>query len=256
MPIIIPDSVSFITLLRLSVQLGYENGSNIEALAGAMKDTQLQSDTAVPRKAIFEEHGRFKAFEAGEKVISAGGEDEDIYFILDGEVKVVYLAADGKEVWHNLLGAGTTFGEVAALTGRPRVAHVVALQKTHVAVVSRQEMLSLMQVDPSIALWLLTEMAERLYQANDMVRSLVARNIAQRVRGELVRLASPLEGDEDGALVIEPSPNLSELARRLNTDRENVSREVSSLAQRGALRKEADRLVILDPAYLTITSAL
>lgn len=256
MAVLIPASVSFITLLRLSVQLGYELRPGAEILGESMKNTGSGSERIQPRKAIFEEHGRFKVFEPGEEVITAGEEDEDIYFILDGEVKVVYLTAGGREIWHNLLGAGTTFGEMAALTGRPRAAHVIALQKTHVAVVSRREMMSLMQVDPSIALWLLTEMADRLYQANEMVRALVAQNIAQRVRAELVRLARPLDGDETGALVIEPAPNLSELARRLNTDRENVSREVSALAQRGTLRKETDRLVILDPAFLTATSAL
>lgn len=208
-----------------------------------------------PRKTIFEERGRFKVYQAGDEIISAGDEREDIYFILDGEVKVVYLTASGKDIWHNLLGPGTTFGEMAALTGRARTANVIAVRQTHVAVVTRSEMLALMQADPSIAIWLVTEMAERLNQANEMVRSLVAQNIAQRVRAELARLAAPVPGETD-VLAIEPAPNLSEIARRLNTDRENVSREVSSLTSRGILRKEAERMVVLDADFLLTTSSL
>jgi CRP-like cAMP-binding protein len=116
-------------------------------------------------------------------------------------------------------------------------------------------MLVLLKSDPSIAIWLLTEMAERLQQANEMIRSLVAQSLSQRIRAELARLATPLT-DEPEKLAIEPAPNLSEMARRLNTDRENVSREVSALTARGVLRKETDRLVILDPEFLRSTSAL
>ena len=220
-----------------------------------MTDGTDQGSPAAPRKALFEEFGRFKTFAPGEEIISAGDERDDIYFILDGEVKVIYLSPNGKDIWHNLLGPGTTFGEMAALTGRARNANVVAVRATHVAVVSRAEMMVLLKSDPSIAIWLLTEMAERLQQANEMIRALVAQSLSQRVRAELARLAQPVSEDA-GLLAIEPAPNLSEIARRLNTDRENVSREVSALTARGILRKEADRIVILDPEFLKSTSAL
>ena len=220
-----------------------------------MTEGTEQDGPAAPRKALFEEFGRFKMFAPGEEIISAGDERDDIYFIVDGEVKVVYLSPNGKDIWHNLLGPGTTFGEMAALTGRARNASVVAVRSTQVAVVSRAEMMVLLKSDPSIAIWLLTEMAERLQQANEMIRSLVAQSLSQRVRAELARLAQPAAGDP-GLLAIDPAPNLSEIARRLNTDRENVSREVSALTARGILRKEADRIVILDPEFLKSTSAL
>jgi len=220
-----------------------------------MTDGTEQDGPAAPRKALFEEFGRFKTFATGEEIISAGDERDDIYFIVDGEVKVVYLSPNGKDIWHNLLGPGTTFGEMAALTGRARNASVVAVRSTQVAVVSRAEMMVLLKSDPSIAIWLLTEMAERLQQANEMIRSLVAQSLSQRVRAELARLAQPA-GEDTGLLAIEPAPNLSEMARRLNTDRENVSREVSALTARGILRKEADRIVILDPEFLRSTSSL
>jgi CRP-like cAMP-binding protein len=220
-----------------------------------MRDEREPDSPAAPRKALFEEFGRFKAFAPGEEIISAGDERDDIYFILDGEVKVTNLSSNGKDIWHNVLGAGTTFGEMAALTGRTRNASIVAVRATRVAVVSRAEMMVLLKSDPSIAIWLLTEMAERLQQANEMIRSLVAQSLSQRIRAELARLATPLT-DEPEKLAIEPAPNLSEMARRLNTDRENVSREVSALTARGVLRKETDRLVILDPEFLRSTSAL
>lgn len=256
MPTLLPKAVTFITLLRLAIQLGHgQAGIRGDPARPMMTDGMDETGRVLPRKALFEEFGRFKSFAAGDEIISAGDERDDIYFILDGEAKVIYLSPNGKEIWHNVLGPGTTFGEMAALTGRARNASVVAARPTQVAVVARSEMMLLLKSDPSIAIWLLTEMAERLQQANEMIRSLVAQSISQRIRGELARLAAPA-ADDPGLLVIEPAPNLSEIARRLNTDRENVSREVSSLTARGLLRKEADRLVILDLEFLRSTSAL
>lgn len=218
--------------------------------------TSSASETPqAPRKAAFEERGRFKTFRAGDEIISAGADCTDIFFILDGRVKVVNLSGSGKDIWHNILGPGTTFGEMAALTGRERTASVVALEPTQVAVVTRSEMLALVQADPSIAVWMLTEMSHRLHQANEMVRSLVSQSIAQRVRGELARLGRRVDASSN-QMAIEPAPNLSEIARKLNTDRENVSREVSALTARGVLRKETNRLVILDTDFLLSTSEL
>jgi CRP/FNR family transcriptional regulator, cyclic AMP receptor protein len=213
------------------------------------------ASTQMLRNAAFEKHGRIKTYQAGEEIIGAGGECNDIFFILSGQVRVVNLSSTGKAIWHNTLGPGTTFGEMAALTTMPRNATVVAIEATQIALVTRNEMLALLHADPSIAIWMMTELSNRLHQANEMVRSLVSQSNAQRVRGELVRLARK-RGSTNNQMAIEPVPNFSDMARKLNTDRENVSREVSALIAKGVLRKEADRLLVLDLDFLLSTSEL
>ena len=76
--------------------------------------------------------------------------------------------------------------------------------------------------------------------------ALIAHKIPQRVRAELIRLATECDDSTVQDPVITPVPNLSEMAVRLNIDRENVSREISALKRIGAIEKLDDRIRILN----------
>ncbi|MEO0607368.1 MAG: Crp/Fnr family transcriptional regulator [Pseudomonadota bacterium] len=193
---------------------------------------------------------RFLSFEDGETIISVDDLDDKVYFILSGSVKITNFSLKGKEIWHGTLDSGRTFGELAAMTGQARSASIVALERTRLAVVTRNELYSLMREDAEIAIWLLEDIASRLTQSTETVQELLSQSLPHRIRREIYRLAkaqnTPSEG---GEMIIEPVPNLTALAKRLNTDREIVSREVSALTKRKVLRKEKTRMVLLDPGF-------
>lgn len=193
---------------------------------------------------------RFLTFEAGETIISVDEPGDNVYFILSGAVKITNYSLKGKEIWHGTLGSGRTFGELAALTGETRSASIVALETTRLAVLTKTELDTLMRQDVEIAMWLLKDLAARLAQSTETVQSLLSRSVAERIRRELYRLAlAGGERNEAGEMILRPVPNLSELARRLNTDRELVSREVSACVKRHMLIKDRKQMVLLDPAY-------
>ncbi len=193
---------------------------------------------------------RFLTFEAGETIISVDEPGDNVYFILSGAVKITNYSLKGKEIWHGTLGSGRTFGELAVLTGETRSASIVALETTRLAVLTKTELHTLMRQDVEIAMWLLKDLAARLAESTETVQSLLSRSVAERIRRELYRLAlAGGERNEAGEMIIRPVPNLSELARRLNTDRELVSREVSSCVKRKILIKDRKQMVLLDLAY-------
>lgn len=211
------------------------------------------AETVAGKKEVFEGIGRFREYEPGQIIIEAEVDTTEVFFILSGSVKVINLSLGGKEIWHNILGSGNTFGEMASLTGQGRAASVIAIEQTRVAILSQSEMVQLMRRDPDIAIWMMTQLSNRLMDANNKLRALLSLNIGQRVRHELVQLGQKTSTSEKH-LVIEPVPNLSELARRLNTERENVSREVSSLVAKGVIEKTPEKIIILDVDYLIETS--
>ena len=59
---------------------------------------------------------RFKKFSTGDIIIHEADTNDLVYFILQGRVKVTNFSEKGREVWHNELVEGQTFGELAALT--------------------------------------------------------------------------------------------------------------------------------------------
>jgi len=192
---------------------------------------------------------RIKTFSIGDTIIHEDDTSDIVYFILKGKVKVTNFSEKGREVWHNQLDPGQTFGEMAALTGKKRVASVIALLETKVALLTKEEFFEVIHHDSSIAIWVMEELASRLQIASQKVYELVSYSIPLRIRSELIKLCEGYE-TRDNTIEITPIPNFSALARRINTDRENVSREISYLSKIGILKKTKTSLVILDYSYL------
>jgi CRP-like cAMP-binding protein len=75
--------------------------------------------------------------------------------------------------------------------------------------------------------------------------------VQNRIQAELLRLAAD-SGQRDGQALLSPAPSLSDIANRVSTHREAVSRELSRLGSVGLLRRERGNLRITDIARLAM----
>ena len=91
-------------------------------------------------------------------------------------------------------------------------------------------------------------MARRIQHTSQRMFELSAWSATGRIYSELLRIATP--GADGTALVIEPTPSMTELAARVNSTRETVSRTVNDLRRRGLLRKTNTGLELIDPGQL------
>jgi CRP-like cAMP-binding protein len=80
--------------------------------------------------------------------------------------------------------------------------------------------------------------SQRLYEMRTL-------DVPNRIRAELVRLAEASRGDDNTA-TISPLPTSSDIAARVNTRREAVSRELASLTRRGFIKRQQKMLLIRD----------
>ena len=73
--------------------------------------------------------------------------------------------------------------------------------------------------------------------------------VQNRIHAELLRLAAEAH-QQQGQALLSPAPSLSDIADRISTHREAVSRELSRLSSMGLLRREGGDLRITDVARL------
>ena len=68
----------------------------------------------------------------------------------------------------------------------------------------------------------------------------------QRLCAELLRLALAADGTRSDRVVLHPAPSHQELAARISSYREQVTRELTELARLGVLSRDREQIVIED----------
>jgi len=183
------------------------------------------------------------------QIISREADDRDLYLIVAGRVRVTTYSAGGREVSFRDLGAGDCFGEVAAIDGKPRSADVIALESTLVAALPPAAFWRLAREEPLVAQRMLLRLADSVRGLSERVIDLSTLDVQNRIYGELLRLAREA-GITGNTARIDPAPKHADLASRVSTYREQVTRELSALVKTGILERGDHALVIRDVARL------
>jgi CRP/FNR family cyclic AMP-dependent transcriptional regulator len=183
--------------------------------------------------------------EAGQRLLSREQADRDVHFIVAGTVRVTTYSQGGRETSFRELADGMSFGELAALDGRPRSADVVALTPGLIASMPPADFRELLRAEWVVTERVLVRMADLARGLVDRVLELSTLSVQQRVCNELLRLARA-SGAPGHQARIEPAPNHTEMAHRISTYREQITRELSALAKAGVLARDGAALVVQD----------
>lgn len=192
---------------------------------------------------------QWKSLAAGTPVLLRSEHNSDVYFLVSGALRVTSYAANGRQVTFRDPQEGDHFGDIAAIDGQPRSADVVTLTPTVVASLDRDAFLELLRDEPVVALRVMRGLTALVRQLSDRVIDLSSLGVQNRVHAELLRLAR-LAGVVDNAARLEPVPTHAELASRISTNREQVTRELNALRRDGLLLKDGRALVVPDVARL------
>jgi hypothetical protein len=106
---------------------------------------------------------------AGESIYRAGDEGLGLYFILEGEVE-----QRRGELVLGRSAAGSYFGELSTLDGVPRSTDAVACQPTTLLRLDREDLLSLLEEAPALAIGLAQLLSSRVRQLEDRLEDAIA----------------------------------------------------------------------------------
>ncbi len=215
----------------------------------AMRRVQLLE--GLPREVLLDVAAdcRFKRYRARQTVIDRDDVDRDCYLILAGRLRVIAWSPGGREVSFRDAGAGETIGELAAIDGRPRSASVVALTETLVARLGPEAFASLLRRHWPICERLLKRLAASARDLTARVYELSTLGVQQRLCAELLRLGlacQARDGAHEPSARLAPPPSHSELAARIGTVREQVTRELGELERLGLVQRGEAALALPD----------
>ncbi len=186
---------------------------------------------------------------AGRTIVSQDDGHNDVYFILSGDVRATFHGLGGRDVQFRDQHAGEMFGELAAIDGRPRSAGVTALSEVFLARASAGDFRGIAAGYPEVAQRLFTHLAQLVRALSDRVVEFSTLGVNNRIHGELLRLAREF-GVSDNAALIKPAPTHADIASRVSTHREAVTREIAALDRAGILVRARGQLHVVDVARL------
>lgn len=212
---------------------------------------QLPFFAGVPDEAlaVLAARCRWQVYAQGGVVVDSGDPTNEVFFVVEGAVRVVVRTALGHETILNDQPAGSFFGELAAIDGIARSANVTALQRTRVCAVPGPAFLEVALSSPVAGQRLLRMLAARLRAKDERLLELGALPVRLRLMGELLRLSRD-RGNGDGERALSPPPPQHVLANRINTRRETVSREMAEMHRAGLITAHRSAIVLHRPDVL------
>lgn len=102
----------------------------------------------------------------GEILAAEGDAGEDLFIVVDGEIRVVRGEGSGAEIELARRSAGDVVGEMAIITHEPRFASLVATGSVRTLRLGHREFRSILRERPSVALGVMTVLARRLAESH------------------------------------------------------------------------------------------
>jgi CRP-like cAMP-binding protein len=221
------------------------------------QNNQLSALSRVPILAVLPEERladlaricRWQTYAAGEQIVGYHDASTEVFFLASGKVRVIIYSVEGKAVVFTDLQPGAMFGEIAAIDGGPRSAGVEAAEPSTIATLTAGQFQALLLREPTVAVATLRHVVAEVRRLSERVLEFSTLAVQSRIHAELLRLAVAA-GHRSGPAVLSPAPSLSDIAGRISTHREAVSRELSRLASIGLVRRQGGDLQLVDLAQL------
>lgn len=213
------------------------HGPATERLRGIPLFTELDEEEVarVARAA------REKSYPKNSVILFEDDPGDALYVVRAGQVKVVLIGEDGREVILSMLKKGDFFGEMALIDDQPRSAHVIAVEDSSLLVLRRDDFRRCLEESPRIALGLLRALSRRLRRADDKIGGLVLLDVNGRVARLLLELA-----DEGDGVRIHRNVTHHTIAQMIGSSRETVSRTIRDFAERGLIEVSRKDIAVLD----------
>ena len=185
-----------------------------------------------------------RTFEKRQTIVALDETGNDIYFVIDGTVRVTVYSETGREVAFRDQEAGSSFGEIAAIDGGTRSANVIAITDCTIGSISGAEFMRLVRTYPAVAEAALKKLANlvrvlsnRVFQFSEPVDARICHELINMARASMI---------SDNIARLVPAPKHADIANRVSTHREAVSRLMSRLSKKGILQRGTGELIVTD----------
>jgi CRP-like cAMP-binding protein len=187
-----------------------------------------------------------RTFQKHDSVFQEGEKADGFFLLCQGRVKIYKLSIEGKEQLLHIVYPGETFAEAAMFEGSSYPASAQAMEDSRLLFFSKNGFLALLKRHPVIMLRMLGNISKYLHHFIRLVEDLSLKEVSSRVAEYLLDVIDKKGVSMEGVVELELEMTKSDLAARLGTISETLSRTLKGLRDRAIIEVDGKRIRILD----------
>jgi CRP/FNR family transcriptional regulator, dissimilatory nitrate respiration regulator len=186
-----------------------------------------------------------RKFSKGESLFSEGDVANGFYLLVSGSIKLCRMSHDGREKVLHFVKPRETFAEAAFFGDGKYPAEARAMEHGEALYLPREGFMELMSRNPNFTLNLVVSLSLMLRQFARQIEELSFADVTSRLASFLVRRVDEKSASYGGITYIDLGIKKGELASRLGTASETISRTLRKLKDEGIIEVQGNRVVIL-----------
>ena len=187
-----------------------------------------------------------RRFGARDTIFAPGDPDGQLYFLLEGTVRLYKIYGEYKEATVALLKDGGVFGKLTLEETPRQNVFAEAVTEVRLVRVRKSALNEVIKRHPDFAMKLLLSFSERLEQSDEVIESLLNREVSARLVTLLLNLGDRFGEAEGAGTVLKVRLTHQDLANMIVSTREAVSKVMSEFQRDGLIESRNRRVVIVD----------
>lgn len=177
-----------------------------------------------------------RAFSRDSLIFQAGSPGDHVYFLETGRAKIYHLSVTGKEILLWFCLPGEIFGLAEVCHGGGRQVYAEACETSQVLCIRQEDFKAFLETHPAAALLVTDVLACRLRNLGNVIQSLVASDVNERVAQLIVRLAAAHgRRAANGDFYLDIRLTHQEMANMIGTTRQSVTSALNKFRRLGVL---------------------
>ena len=189
-----------------------------------------------------------------EMLVAEGDACEGLFVVQSGAIKIFKMAENGREQVLVIERAGSTVGELSILDGGNFPASAAAVEDSTLLFLPKKEFLDLCRRNSEVALAVIRTLAWRfryLADLEELSLKEVSHRLARFLRDRALRLGARTRRGVEFPL----EETNQQIGAEIGTVRDLVSRNLRRFVDRGLIRLERRKVIVLDMAELEAQAA-
>jgi CRP-like cAMP-binding protein len=179
-------------------------------------------------------------------LFSEGEETKGFYVLLSGKVKLYKISSEGKEQILHVVSAPDAFAEAALFLEGSYPAFAEALTDSQLLFFPQRDFTRVIEKNPQLSINMIVSLSAFLKKFASLIEELSLKEVSSRLAKHFIDLSIKASKEEKNPKEVELDLTKTQLALKLGTISETLSRTLGKMKTKGIIDVKKNRIVILN----------